>query len=170
MNVATPRRIDPEGATPYFLPLYSLPYLPQGAPEVTLPMLLGVVGSPITMHDATLGLSFRTTPPQLSWLPVPVDAAPVQKTIRLANRGPAPAKVEWHLVCPPDPDRPAAAVLGVSTSGVALTLGPAPREPAPTPTAVAFSVSPATDMIPVDGERTFKVAFQQASIWARVRG
>ena len=80
-----------------------------GLDQVEIPLRAAVVGSPIRLHDATLGLSNITSPPTLSWAPMPVGSAPQKKTIRVLNRGPQPAAVNWSVLQAPDPDRHLAA-------------------------------------------------------------
>ena len=77
-----------------------------GLPPVQLPLAVGVVGLPLRLHDATVGLTSRQTPPLLSWAPAAIGAAPIQKTIRVMNNGSAEAQLTWALVHVPDPNRP----------------------------------------------------------------
>ena len=130
-----------------------------GLPPVRIAMRAGIVGSPIRLHDATLGLSNITSPPTLSWAPVPVGSGPTKKTIRVLNRGPAPATLDWSIFEPPDPEHPIAANLrlgGVDGTNAALGLSPAPT---PLLTNDAFRVSPVSDIVPPGGERHFAVHF-----------
>ena len=122
-------------------------------------MRAGIVGSPIRLHDATLGVSNITDPPTLSWAPVPSGSGPAKKTIRVLNRGPAPARLTWQVLQAADPERPLAATLSeAGGEGGALSLGLAVAEPLPLDGA-AFRVSPETDMLPPGGEKRFEVLF-----------
>ena len=118
---------------------------------------------PILIHDATLGLSNLTSPPTLSWAPAPIGSAPQQKTIRVLNRGPAAATLQWSVLRPPDPNRHLAATVESSGGGsssssdpLALSLGVAPTDPL---TDGSFVVSPLSETIPSGGEKWFQVSF-----------
>jgi hypothetical protein len=129
-------------------------------------MVCGVVGCPVTLHDATLGLSMRTTPPTITWPPAPHCSAPTKKTIRLTNHGPAPAELRWGMYDPPDQGRRLSARLATRADGtVALRLDMASRvcageaggEEAPLP--CPFTVDPCMCTIPPDTQARFTVTF-----------
>lgn len=134
-----------------------------GLEPVEIPMRAAITGSPILIHDATLGLSNITSPPTLSWAPAPIGSAPQQKTIRVLNRGPAAATLQWSVLRPPDPNRHLAATVESSGGGsssssdpLALSLGVAPTDPL---TDGSFVVSPLSETIPSGGEKWFQVSF-----------
>ena len=149
-----------------------------GLAPVRIPVRAAVVGSPIRLHDATLGLSNITEPPTLAWAPVPAGAPPQKKacrccsatarpslththtvpmtqTIRVLNRGPKPAQLQWRLLDAADPERPLAATSAVSADGrIVLGLGVVPCAPL---TVDTFRISPLADVLPPGGERHFTV-------------
>ena len=144
-----------------------------GLEPVQIPLRAGVVGSPILLHDATLGLSNITSPPTLSWAPVPSGSAPQKKTIRVLNRGPKPAALSWSVLLAPDPTRPlAASIVSAPTTGgggeggeeggegastaLSLGLGVAPTAPL---TDGSFVITPESETIPAGGEKWFQVSF-----------
>lgn len=133
-----------------------------GLPEVRIPLRAAVEGSPIKLHDATLGLSNITTPQTLSWAPVAQGAAPVKKTIRVLNNGPLPATLAWEVLQAPDPEKPLAAKLRLAKdgSGPVLELD---RRPLPPFASRAFRITPATDVLPAGGERRFEVVFDASA-------
>lgn len=125
-----------------------------------IPMVARVVGSPIKLHDATLGLCNITSPPTLAWAPVPSGTEKQVKTIRVQNHGPADASLAWSMLAPADPFRPLAAGIAAAGDGrISLSLGPAPRERLE-PSECPFAVSPAADVIPAGGERHFMVSYE----------
>lgn len=141
-----------------------------GLSDFTLPMRLGVVGCPVRLHDATLGLSLRTAPPTVTWAPAPHGAASSHKTIRLTNHGPEPATVDWGVYEPPDSSRLTSARLAVASDGrVQLRVGTAARTPAQGAVAAslpggaeqpcAFSVQPRTAVVEPGKEGRFVVSF-----------
>jgi hypothetical protein len=129
---------------------------------VRIPLRAAVEGSPIKLHDATLGLSNITTPQTLSWAPVAQGAAPVKKTIRVLNNGPLPATLAWEVLQAPDPEKPLAAKLRLAKdgSGPMLELD---RRPLPPFASRAFRITPATDVLPAGGERRFEVVFDASA-------
>jgi hypothetical protein len=129
-----------------------------GLDPVEIPMRAAISGSPILIHDATLGLSNITSPPTLSWAPVPIGSAPQQKTIRVLNRGPAAATLDWSVLQAPRPERPLAATIaeGGAAGTLALGLGAAPTAPL---TDGSFVVSPTFETVPPGGEKWFHVSF-----------
>ena len=131
----------------------------EGLPPARLALSAGVVGSPIKLHDATVGLSLRKSPPLLSWAPVPVGAAPQSKTIRVLNHGCADATLAWSLVERPDPERPLAATASVGADGaVALGLG-RPQHVPVAAEGVRFKVKPEGKVVAAGKERIFQVSF-----------
>jgi hypothetical protein len=128
-----------------------------GLEPVEIPMRAAVVGSPIIIHDATLGLSNITAPPTLSWAPVPTGSAPQQKTVRVLNRGPAAAALQWSVLTAPDPARHLEATLSSGSGGqLSLGLGVAPTAPLEDG---SFVVTPTEQSVPAGGEQWFTVSF-----------
>lgn len=137
-----------------------------GLEPVSIPLLASVTGSPIRLHDATLGMSFVTTPPTLAWAPQTSstkDSAQATKTVRVLNHGPNDASLTWGIYKPADPDQEFASSLVVQECGATqLSLTQAPR--AILDSAFApFQVCPLTHVIPAGGERHFFVSFAAGS-------
>ena len=142
-----------------------------GLAPAAMALRAGIVGSPITLHDATLGLSNRGAPdgrPQtLSWPIVAAGSAPQQKTIRVLNNGPADARLTWRLVAPADPEKPLSVDLAATADGrVALRLGPAAHRELDDAVAARFQVTPGdrdSVLVKQGRDRTFRVSFDPSA-------
>lgn len=141
-----------------------------GLPSFSAPLVCGVVGCPITLHDATLGLSMRTNPPTITWPPTPHGSAPTKKTVRLTNHGPEPAALRWGLYEPPDDGRRTSARLSTRADGTVrlcldmasrMRVGEAGGEGSgdEAPPACPFTVTPAVTTIAPGKEARFTVTF-----------
>ena len=90
------------------------------------------------------------------WAPVPIGSAPQTKTIRVLNRGPAAAQLNWSVLRAPDPDRHLEATLRGADGQLSLGLGVAPTAPLEDG---SFVVSPMGESVPAGGEKWFTVSF-----------
>lgn len=99
----------------------------EGLALVSLPLDVGVIGSPLTLDSNAPGFSLRSVPTELAFPARPVGDAPIPRRVRVRNDCAFGAAVEWALFEQPKEGRLVSAALAVDSDAdgrVRLQIGP----------------------------------------------
>merc|ERR1711871_244000 len=128
-----------------------------GLPPASLRAKMTVVGSPLTLSTACVGLDQSSTPPIFAWGNLLRSAAETSRYLKVVNTGPIPCKLTWKMkgiyAEPPLLDLCLEAT-DDDEMPVNMILEHHPPNPPP-----PFSVFPEDATIPAYGETPFEVTF-----------